>query len=204
MYRRANQSFLMDPVAALKLLKLWVWIPPEIIQSCLTVDGKRHNLHKMSESRFKYRKEFWLPVMSGFNLGTVEANRKLSQDLCLHLFYMTKPLMDGSGWASGFMFDPLWYHEHKKMAFQFFQTLQTRKIERINTQWKWHSCGGGNERPLKLFEIYERMEPAPVKEKYEPEVVHDVPKAQVVGDWDVPNGHVVDMGWEEDPGVDPF
>ena len=206
MYRRANQSFLMDPVAALTLLKLWVWIPPEILQSSVTVDGRRHNLKELSEARFKYRKEFWIPVMQNFNLGTAEANQKLAQELCLNLFLRTLPLLRNPGWVSGLTFDTDWYRQNKAMAFQFFQTLQTRKIERMDTEWRWHECAIGDSR-IKIFEIETMAIPVmPEKDEYtEPHPNHpdtlahfthsmeEVRKAEPTGDF------CVDMGMTENP-----
>ncbi|MBO77053.1 MAG: hypothetical protein CME17_06425 [Gemmatimonadetes bacterium] len=199
MYRRANQSFLMDPVAALKLLKLWVWIPPEILQSSVTVNGRRHNLKELSEARFKYRKEFWIPVMQNFNLGTAEANQKLAQELCLNLFLRTLPLLRKNSFGnselrSGLTFDTNWYRRNKAMAFQFFQTLQTRKIERMDTEWEWHECAIGGRR-IKIFEI-ETMAIPVAPDEYTPELLSTTPAGDIV---DEQTGFCVDMGMTENP-----
>jgi len=197
MYRRANQSFLMDPVAALTLLKLWVWIPSEVLQSSVTVDGRRHNLKELSETRFKYRKEFWIPVMQNFNRGTAEANQKLAQELCLNLFLRTLPLLRNPGWVSGLTFDTDWYRQNKAMAFQFFQTLQTRKVERMDTEWKWHECAVGSGR-IKIFEISEKVVPVmPKKDEYTPQTV-DAAIGMCIEDEQI-GDFFVDMGQNENP-----
>ena len=153
MYRRANQSHLMDPLAAIKLLQLWVWIPPEVLQSSVTVDGRRYNLKELSFPRFKYRKEFWSPVIRNFNRGTAEGNHNLAQELCLNLFMRTfySPKLGRD--VTGLVFDTNWYYGHYELAKAFFQTLQTRKVERTKLTWTWHECVLGNESTIKIFDI---------------------------------------------------
>lgn len=171
-YRRAVQENLMDPECALKLLKLWVWIPEDILQASFTCEGKRYKLKEMSTSRFKYRRDFWEPLVAKFNTGSQAGNHEMVRDILRNTFLRNLPDCNGV-MRQGLWIDTLFYRKNKDLSFEFYQTLQSRKIEKVKMSWKWHSVFIA-EQKVKILELTAKniaeVEGDPV-DHYVPEVL---------------------------------
>lgn len=139
MYRRAQQSNLMSPLAALKLMEYQIWIPEDMIQSSVTVDGKKYNLKRMNEARFKTRNEFWWEnLVQHFNQGTREANHLMVQDLCRNLRWVT--MMNHKGeTVHGLSFMSTFYKRNYNLCFQFYEALKVR-VAVSGRRWGFHHC----------------------------------------------------------------
>lgn len=152
--RKSTQNGLMHPETALKLLKLWIWLPDEIVQNTWADNtGKRHNLSRLNASREESKREFWVPVISGSVMGkdeqgrckgtnlsrsTAEENHEMIKDLLMHLFWITAPRATDMKLVSGFWFDTQWYRRNSKLAWQFYQALQTNRVLKADFVWHKH------------------------------------------------------------------
>lgn len=139
MYKKAQQLNLMSPLAALKLMEYQIWIPPAVIQSSVTVDGKQRNLKRMNEARFKTRNEFWWKsVVQHFNQGTAEANHRMVEDLCRNLRWVTMMNRKGET-VHGLSFMTSFYRQNYDLCWSFYDALKVR-VAVSGKRWGFHHC----------------------------------------------------------------
>ena len=201
---RCTQNLLMDPKAAAMLLKWWIWIPGEILQSSWTENGKRYKLVELAARRHKYRADFWIPVLTGkimksggvdFTTNSQQANHAIVKDLLMHLFLITAPRVGDMKSVTGFWIDTAWYRHNKKLAYQFFQALQTHKVQKQNLVWTSHKVWMGDSQH-KCFEIKERVMPKQdLPDEYTPVVIESDSSGNIV----VNDGLHFDFHDESDP-----
>jgi len=147
MDRSCKQGRMATEVAR-NLARNWVWLPPEVLPPIKALED-------MNLLRYGERGVFWRKVLEGAGSYTEDRNKNLPivKDVLLHLSFYQLPEVETEELISGIAFGTVWYREHKRLAYSFFQVLQNWRVERRALTWEWRNVRVGNASTMKVFVV---------------------------------------------------